>query len=169
MRLTLNKDQERRLLAGHLWIYSNEINTKKTPLTRFQAGDLAKIETERGRPLGVAYVNPHTLLCARLLTRHAAESIDQHFFSQRIKAALERREFLFDKPYYRWVFSESDQLPGLIIDRYNDVVIAQLNTAGMDKFRNEILTAIVECVSPKTVIWRNDSPYRELENLPLSC
>jgi 23S rRNA (cytosine1962-C5)-methyltransferase len=164
--LKLSKDQERRLLAGHLWIYSNEINHALTPLSAFKSGDLAIVVSSKDKKLGIAYVNSHTLLCARMLTRDVNQSIEQDFFTRRLSLALSRRKRIYAEPYYRWIFGESDELPGLVLDRFGDVIVGQINTAGMDALKPYILTSIIELVSPKTVLWRNDSPYRELEGLP---
>lgn len=164
--LQLNKDQDRRVSAGHLWIYNNEISAA-TPLSSFQAGDLVHVVSHRNKSLGIAYINPHTLLCARLLTRDSQQKINADFLSERLQKALTQREMLYAKPYYRWVFAESDLLPGLIIDRFDDVIVAQLNTAGMERLQSEILTAILRHTAPSAVIWRNDTMYREMEQLPL--
>src|SRR5436190_199880 len=130
--LKLNKDQERRLTAGHLWIYSNEVDHAKTPLSTFNSGDLVTVVSSKEKKLGIAYVNPHTLLCARLLTRDVNQTIDQAFITRRLTAALLRRNAIYPAPYYRWIFSESDELPGLILERFGDIIVGQINTAGME-------------------------------------
>lgn len=167
--LQLAKDQDRRLRAGHLWIYTNEVDTQKTPLSTFNPGDLVEVKSQRNKSLGIAYINPHTLLCARLLTSERSTSINKDFFIHHLQTALNLRQNLYAEPYYRWVFSESDRLPGLIIDRFNDVIVVQANTAGMNRLLPEILAAIQHLLQPKSVIYRLDSPYRELEQLPLSA
>lgn len=112
--VVLKKNEERRLLAGHLWIYSNEIDTKVSPLKNFQPGELVTIKTARNKDLGVGYINPNTLLCARLLTHNPNEKIDYDFFASRIKRALALRELCFTKPFYRLIFSESDRSKKMI-------------------------------------------------------
>ena len=166
-KLYLNKDQHRRVLAGHLWIYNNEINTALSPLSTFQPGDLVQVISANQNLLGVGYINPHTLLCTRLLSSKPNEKINVNFFRERLLRALKQRERLYTEPYYRWVFSESDALPGLVIDRFGDVIAIQINTAGMERLKEVILEAVVALIAPKTVIWRNDTPYREIEGLPL--
>lgn len=163
--LHLKKDQERRLLAGHIWIYSNEVDTQRSPFTGFTPGQLVTVFSHQQKPLGVAYLNPNTLLCARLLSRDIRTVIDTQFFYQRLANALALRERLFAQPFYRWVYAESDDLPGLIIDRYDDVIVAQLNTAGMELCKSDILAAIRQLVPARTVVWRNDSSMRSLEGL----
>ncbi len=165
-QLILLKDQERRLLAGNLWIYNNEIDSQRTPISGFGKGELVRVESSRGKALGIAYINPHTLLCSRLLTRNSQQNIDVDFFKERFLQANARRQRCYDEPFYRMVFSESDGLPGLIVDRFNDLFVAQINTAGMENLRSMILSALIECFSPAGVIWKNDSSYREIEQLP---
>ncbi len=165
--LFLKKDQERRLLAGHLWIYSNEVDTQRSSLSGFTAGQLVTVISHQQKPLGIAYLNPNTLLCARLLSRDPRTRIDTDFFSQRLATALALRERLFPRPFYRWVHGESDGLPGLIIDRYQDVIVAQLNTAGLEQLKAEILSAIISQIpTARAVVWRNDSNIRSVEGLP---
>ncbi|MSP53213.1 MAG: class I SAM-dependent rRNA methyltransferase [Gammaproteobacteria bacterium] len=163
--LRLQKNQDRRLQAGHLWIYNNEINNTLTPLTSFTPGELVQVEASNGKPLGIAYVNPKTLLCGRLLTRDPNETIDTDFFIRRIQAALTLRQKLFAKPYYRLVYGESDGLPGLIMDQFGETLVGQINTAGMDLLVPHLLAALQEVIKPKNILWRNDSSYRVVEGL----
>src|SRR5579872_2932585 len=111
-RLRLNPKADYRLRHGSVWIYSNEIDNKHTPLKSVQPGDLAIIENDQGRALGLAYINPNTLICGRILSKDIATAIDQEFFVQKITSALELRNQIFAEPYYRLVFGESDFLPG---------------------------------------------------------
>ncbi len=163
--LQLKKNEERRLLAGHLWVYSNEVDTKATPLTQFTAGQLVQIQAYNGKNLGIGYVNPHTLLCARLLSRIPNTHIDQAFFAGRIQQALAMRQDFFSKPFYRLIFGESDLLPGLVVDRYGDILVVQITTAGMEQQKNHIIAALQETLQPNGILLRNDSSQRELEGL----
>jgi len=86
--LMLKKNEDRRLWAGHLWVYSNEVDIRKTPLSGFEAGSLAVIQSATGQALGAAYVNPHSLICARLLSRRPRTVFDAEFFERRIRSAL---------------------------------------------------------------------------------
>ena len=86
--LMLKKNEDRRLRAGHLWVYSNEVNISKTPLSGFQPGSLAVVQSATGQALGAAYVNPHSLICARLFSRRPRTAFDATFFERRIRSAL---------------------------------------------------------------------------------
>ncbi len=156
--LKLQKNEERRVLAGHLWVYSNEIDQKQTPLKSFMPGQLVTLQTANGKNIGIAYVNPHTLISARLLTRDTKANIDESFFHEKLKQALTLREQFFNKPYYRLVFGESDGLPGLGIDRYNDILVAQITTAGMENLKLIIRDTLIKLLNPKAILLRNDTP-----------
>jgi 23S rRNA (cytosine1962-C5)-methyltransferase len=163
--LRLQKNQDRRLQAGHLWIYNNEVNNTLSPLNDFIPGQLVQVESSNGKTMGIAYVNPKTLLCGRLLTRNPHEKIDTDFFVRRLQTALQLRQKLFAKPYYRFIYGESDGLPGLVMDRFGDTLVGQINTAGMDQLVPYLLEALAKVVQPKHILWRNDSPYRVVEGL----
>ncbi|HWZ65010.1 MAG TPA: class I SAM-dependent rRNA methyltransferase [Steroidobacteraceae bacterium] len=164
--LTLRRGEERRLLAGHPWVFSNEIDTERTPLSAFAPGALAQLRTHRDGFVGYGYVNPHALICARLLSRDAAHRIDRALIARRLAAALALRERLSEAPYYRWVFGESDGLPGLVLDRYGEVVVGQIATAGMEALRTEVEAAVREVLNPAGLFWKNDTAARDLEQLP---
>jgi 23S rRNA (cytosine1962-C5)-methyltransferase len=163
--LTLKKNEERRLLAGHLWVYSNEVDTRRTPLTAFEPGSAVNIQASSGRDLGTGYINPHSLICARLVSRRPGVPFDADFFMQRLQTALTLREALFPRPYYRLVYGEGDSLPGLIVDRYGEVLVMQITTAGMERCKAEILDALHRLLDIKGVLLRNDTPVRALERL----
>jgi 23S rRNA (cytosine1962-C5)-methyltransferase len=163
--LRLKKNEDKRLRAGHLWIFSNEVDIAATPLKAFGAGDLAVVENARGEPLGVAYVNPDSLISARLLSRDPRTSIDRSFFVQRLEQALRLRERLFGKPFYRLVYGESDGLPGAVVDRFGEVFVVQTNTAGMEQLQEPLLAAIESLFSPRAVVVKNTSSLRALEKL----
>jgi 23S rRNA (cytosine1962-C5)-methyltransferase len=164
--LRLKPNEERRLRAGHLWIYSNEVDITKTPLAGMTPGALCRVVDARHKALGIAYVNPHTLLAARLLTSQADATIDAAWFARRIGSALALRERLYDRPYYRLVYGESDGLPGLVIDRYGDVCVMQLATAGMELLKPAIVAGLQEALRPAGILIRNDVGMRETEGLP---
>ena len=163
--LILKRNEQRRLDAGHLWIYSNEVDTRKTPLTGFEPGSLAAIQSSVGKTLGIGYVNPHSLICARLLTRRPRSVIDAAFYERRLRSALQLRESLFEQANYRLVYGESDGLPGLVIDRYGDVLVVQLTTAGMEAVRDLLLEVLHRVLAPSGIVLRNDTPVRALEGL----
>lgn len=163
--LKLNKSADRRLKSGHLWIYSNEVDIKQTPLKTFAAGEQVVVETAQGKILGVAMVNPHTLICGRLVNTSAV-ALDTGLLQQRLQQALQHREACFDKPCYRLVYGESDWLPGLVIDRFGDYFSVQLNSAGMDAIGSSVVHALENLYKPKGILLRNDSSARLAEGLP---
>ncbi|UCH52204.1 MAG: class I SAM-dependent rRNA methyltransferase, partial [Pseudomonadota bacterium] len=164
--LRLNKHEDRRLRAGHVWVFSNEVDTRATPLAQFEPGEPVLIEASGGHVLGTGYVNPHALICARLVSRDPGYVLDQSLITHRLNIALSLRTRLFDAPYYRLAFGDSDALPGLVIDRYSDVVVAQITTAGMERLKTEIVAALEKVIKPRVVIFRNDTSTRALEGLP---
>ena len=165
--LSLKPNEERRLQAGHLWVFSNEVDVAATPLTAFEPGQAVQLRSSRGSFLGYAYVNPGTLISARILGRDPVHPPGKPLLVHRMKVALALRERLHALPFYRLVYGESDLLPGLVIDRYGDVCVAQVGTAGMEKMRDAVLQALEQVVRPRAVLWKNDSPARQLEGLPL--
>lgn len=153
-----------RILGGHLWIFSNELLTSPK---KFELGSLVEVYDKEKKFVGIGYINPHSLISIRLLTREK-ENIDSDFFRSRIVAAIDyRKSFLLSDNAFRVVYSEGDFLPGLIIDKYADCVVAQFLTFGMEKFTETILSLIDDILSPKTIVLRNDSQSRTLEALPL--
>ena len=164
--LRLKRGEERRLVSGHMWVFSNEIDTAATPLTALAAGALAQLRSHRDAFLGYVYVNPRALICARILSRDIAQPVSPALLEQRLRSALALRERLSDAPYYRWVFGESDQLPGLVLDRYGEIIVGQIATAGMDALKEQIEAAVRRVLNPAALFWKNDSGARELEGLP---
>ncbi|MGM0694245.1 MAG: class I SAM-dependent rRNA methyltransferase [Pseudomonadota bacterium] len=163
--LRLKKNADRRLKAGHLWLYSNEIDTGATPLKDIEAGAQVVIEAANGKAMGVAYVNPHSLICARMVSRDSAQGLDRSLLVHRLNQALALRQRLFGTPFYRLVHGEGDLLPGLVIDRFGDVLVVQLNTAGMQAVLPDLLDALDKVLSPTAVVLRNDTGGRRLEGL----
>lgn len=164
--LRLKAHEERRLRAGHLWIFSNEVDIARTPLAGLAAGTLCRVVDSRNKALGLATVNPHTLLAGRLLTTDAEADIDGAWFARRIASALALRERLHEQPYYRLVYGESDGLPGLVIDRYGDVCVVQIATAGMEQLKADIVEGLKHTLAPAGILLRNDVGMRETEGLP---
>lgn len=163
--LYLKKREERRILAGHLWVYSNEVDVKRSPFEKFQAGELVRVENYMNKPLGIGYVNPNVLLSCRLLTSAVDANIDRDFFIKKISLALKSRESYYVAPFYRLLFGEGDYLPGLVVDRYGDVLVVQITTAGMENLKDLIVAALHEVLRPTAILWRNDTFCRELEGL----
>ncbi len=163
--LALKPREERRLQAGHLWIFSNEVDVEATPLTAFTPGDIVQLRSSGDRFLGYAYVNPRSLISARVLGRDPDYPPGKSLLVHRLKVALALRRRFHVEPFYRLAFGEGDLLPGLVVDRYGDVLVAQAATAGMDAMKGDIEEALVKVVAPKALLWKNDSPMRELEGL----
>lgn len=164
-QLRLKKNQDRRLRAGHCWIYSNEIDTKATPLKDIQPGQAVDIVNHQDKWLGSGYVNPNSLICARLVSRDRDHPLGQSLLVHRLNIALSLRQRLYAKPYYRLVFGEADGLPGLVVDRYGDLAVVQITTAGMEKMKAEVVVAIEKVLKPTGILLRNDSSIRELEGM----
>jgi len=164
--LRLKKSEDRRIRAGHVWVYSNEIDTKTSPLHEFTAGEEVFVESSDKTKLGVAYINPHSLITARLITRNVNERLNMALLTRRIQNALALRMRLFEKPYYRLVFGESDGLPGLVADRFGNTLVLQMNTTGMD-IRTDMIIEAFLAVLPEIqcILLRNDSAIRQQEGL----
>lgn len=163
--IRLKKNEERRLKAGHLWVYSNEVDIGKTPLKDFPVGAEAVVEDSHGKPLGRAMVNPHSLICARLFSRSPKQTLSKGFLKKRIEQAVTLREQLFPANSYRAVFGEADGLPGLVVDRYGDTLVLQTGTAGMEAVRDRVAEALDAVFAPKAIVAANQSAVRELEGL----
>lgn len=164
--LRLKRGEDRRLSAGHLWVFSNEVDTARTPLTEFEPGALCRVVSDREKFLGYAYVNPHSLISARILGRDPQFMPGKSLIVHRLQVALSLRRALYEQPYYRLVYGESDGLPGLVLDRFGDIVVGQIATAGMEALKPEVEEAVRKVLSPVALLWKNDSGARDLEGLP---
>ncbi len=163
--LYLRKREDRRVRAGHPWIFSNEVDVRKSPLSVFEPGQPVEILSAGGRFLGAGYINPHSLILARIVSRIRGEILDQALLTRRLEQALRLREQIFPRPFYRMVFGESDGLPGLVVDRYGALLAVQFTTAGMERVRNEVLDCLGALLSPEAIVLRNDTSWRALEGL----
>lgn len=166
-RLRLRKDEDRRLRAGHLWVFSNEVDVAATPLDAFEPGAPILIVSHGGAPLGTGYVNPRSLIAARLCSRDRERPWGSELLAERLRSALELRERAFGAPWYRLVHGESDGLPGLTVDRFGDVLVAQVTTAGVERLLDDVTAALVDLTAPRAIWMRNDTAMRELEGLEL--
>jgi 23S rRNA (cytosine1962-C5)-methyltransferase len=160
----LKKNEDKRLRQGHLWVFSNEIDTNRSPLEQFSPGDLVQVLSNEGKALGTATLNPQALICARLLSRKPT-ACGSKFFKDRLTAALILREKLFSKPYYRLIFGESDGLPGLVIDRFGSILAVQITTAGIEQRKSTLVKELVELLNPEAIVLKNDTSQRQLEGL----
>ena len=162
--LVLRKGEERRLRAGHLWVFSNEVDVARTPLAPLAPGEPVQLLDHAGKRLGSGYANPSTLIAARLVDR-AGGALDAALFTRRLEAALALRARRYATPHYRLVFGESDGLPGLTVERFGEVVVAQATTAGMDRLRETATSALLDLLRPAALLWKNDSSARKVEGL----
>lgn len=162
--ITLKPEQERRIQNGHLWIFSNEI---KSNLKEYEPGEIVEIRNSEQAFIGIGYVNPHSLISVRVLSR-IPENIDFVFFEKRIQAAYSKR--LFDYPgshSFRMVFGESDRLPGLVVDKYEDYLVIQSTAFGMEVHLPLIVEVLKKLFNPKAIVARLDTQVRQLEHLEL--
>ncbi|MBO4301620.1 MAG: class I SAM-dependent rRNA methyltransferase [Desulfovibrio sp.] len=163
--LRLKPHEDRRLRAGHLWIFANEVEVRQNSLTDFTPGEAVTVCDSRGAPLGSACVNPASLICARLHSRKPDVELDKTLLTERLASALALRERIFDSTWYRLCHGEGDFLPGLVIDRYGDHLTVQISTAAMEQRRPVLESALCDLLSPTSILWDNDLPARVLEGL----
>lgn len=156
---------DRRVRLGHAWVFSNEIDIARSPLTAYAPGDLAVVRDAYGKPVGTAYVNPGALICARILTSDAKAKIDKEWWISRFRRALQLRDSVYATPHYRAVYGESDGCPGLVVDRYGDVLVAQLNTAGIVKMRSDVVDGLQAVVKPRGILLRSAGSVRQIEGI----
>jgi len=152
----LNKGAEKRLLHGHRWIYSNEVNTTRGDYAQLAEGACASVLAHGGQALGSAYFNRHSLLCGRLYSTEKNCALSG-LLNQRILAAIAYRDNVYREPFYRAVFGDGDDLSGLVVDRYGDCWVLQLTTAGMYALLDTIVSVLVENFSPRAIVLHNDS------------
>ncbi len=161
-RLILRRGEDRRVRGGHPWIFSNEVAAWEGVV---EDGGLAEITDPRGAFLGVAYVNRHSLICARVLTRRR-DGIDTEFFVRRLERARRLRAAVYpEEAAVRLVYGESDQLPGLVVDRYGEWLAVQVLTLGIERRLDEVRDALERVFAPRGAVYVGDSPMRALEGL----
>lgn len=162
-RIHLRKNQERRIRAGHPWVFSNEI--WKLP-EGLRQGEAVEVLDGRGHYLGNGFYNGHSLISVRLFTR-SHEEPGQSFFSARIAAADALRQELYPgSQNYRLCYGESDGLPGLVVDRYGDQLVVEIMSLGIDLRRELVVKALTDSLKPACIYERSDSYSRKLEGLP---
>lgn len=161
-KLYLRKKIAPRIANGHPWIYGNEVDRIDGEVN---GGDIVEVYYGDGKLAGRGYINPKSQIMVRLLTRKA-ETIDADFFHRRLLEAWEYRKKIGYTENCRLVFGEADQLPALIIDKFNDYFVIQTLSLGMDRWKDAIVQSLITIFSPKGIYERNDVPVRELEGLP---
>ena len=163
--LFLRKGADHRLRGGHLWVYSNEVDSQRSRLSDFSAGDLVLVRNANDKLLGSAYMDPDSLICARMFAPGEHCAMDIPFFTARLEVALALREAVFEKPFYRLAYGDSDTLPGLVIDRFDKFLVLQLNNAGLERYREPLLAALVATLKPQGILLRADSRSRREQGL----
>ncbi|MCB9357260.1 MAG: class I SAM-dependent rRNA methyltransferase [Calditrichaeota bacterium] len=161
--VVLKRSAQSRVYGGHLWIFANELHDG---FQEHEPGTLVRITDEQQRSYGVGTLNKHSLIAVRVLSRQDVE-VNREFIFGRLDAAHEfRRRVLRDSRNCRLVFSEADGLPGLIVDRFSDLVVYQSLTAGMDRLTDDVVEWLNDRLSPSIIVAANDSSMRQLEKLP---
>ncbi|HTQ36882.1 MAG TPA: class I SAM-dependent rRNA methyltransferase [Steroidobacteraceae bacterium] len=166
LQLRLRRHEDRRIRAGHAWVFSNEIDTGATPLAAVPPGAAVAMLDHRGQFLGHALANPHALICARIMSRDAEQPIDRALLAARLRSALALRARYCPGLHHRLVYGESDGLPGLVVDRFGDVLVGQIATLAMEQRRALLEEVLREVVAPRLILWKNDTGARDLEGLP---
>lgn len=159
----LTRNRKKRLEQGHPWIFQSEVELIEGD---YLPGDIVRIVNHQGHFLAKGMINPNSQIMVRVLSYDPKEEIDQHFFTRRIKEAWEyRRRLLPDVESCRAVYGEADFIPGLVVDKYNDILVVQILSLGIERHKEWILAALLEVFAPRAVYLRNDVPVRELEGL----
>ena len=163
--IVLNKNIGRRVEAGHPWVFANEVNTGKALDAAVKAGEVVEVYTFDKKFIGKGYANPQSQIYVRLLTRDKNTVIDDVFFYNKILQAWVYRKKLGYTENCRLIFGEADDLPQLIIDKFNDYFVLQTLAYGIDVWKHAIVAAIQKIFLPKGIYERNDVPVRELEGM----
>lgn len=161
-KVFLKKKIANRVLTGHPWVFGNEVGHIEGEVN---AGDIVDVFTHNGIFVGRGYINPQSQILVRILTRDRNETIDDGFFLHRIRKAWEYRQKLGYVENCRLIFGEADDMPALIIDKFNDYFVLQTMALGIDRWKPAIVNALNEIFKPKGIYERNDVPVRELEGL----
>ncbi len=164
-RIVLLPGREKRLLQGHRWVFSNEISDNPSA---FEPGSWVTVYSSKGVCLGSGYINPHSLIAVRLVCPpHQRPSPD--FFRDLVAQAAWRRQTMLypDSPCARVVYGEADGLPGLIVDRYGEILVYQISTLGMALMEDLVKEVLLDLFRPRALVFRHDTPVRLLEGLPL--
>ncbi len=163
---SLKPHREESLLSGHLWIFSGAL---QQPPHWIEAGGLVDVKSSTGQFVARGYYNPHTDIAIRILTHDPEEAIDEGFLRRRIRSALALRQALESDQTtaYRLIHSEGDGLPGLVVDRYAEILVVQIHTAGMERLRPLLIEALMQETGAQGILLRNDSQSRRREGLDL--
>jgi 23S rRNA (cytosine1962-C5)-methyltransferase len=163
IKVILNRKISRRVENGHPWIFANEVEKVEGEV---QGGETVDVFTHDKKFVGRGYINPKSQILVRLLTRDRSEIIDEAWFCGRLRQAWAYRQRIGYTENCRLIFGEADDMPALIIDKFNDYLVLQTLALGMDRWKPAIVAALEEIFRPKGIYERNDVPVRELEGLP---
>ena len=155
---------DRRLRNGSPWLFSNELQLDRAAKS-LSAGAVVRLAAHDGKAMALALFNPHSLIAARILTRNTDAQVDRAFLERRVRRALHLRERLFEAPFYRLINAEADGLPGVVVDRFGQVLVLQISSAGMDLLAEPLRAALFAATGAASLIVRNDGHGRELEGL----
>ena len=163
-KLRIHSKHGTRIKSGSPWVYSNEIVMDKASKA-LVPGAIVDVVDDKECQFGTAYFNPHSLIAARILSPKLGAKIDRDLFRERFERARALREKLFAKPFYRLIHAEADFCPGLVVDRFDDVLVAQSGTAGTDALAPLWLEALRAEFSPRAIVVKSNSPSRTHEGL----
>ncbi len=166
-QIKLLKNRQRRLLSGHDWVFSNEIDPVSLRDVPPNRGDVIHLVDHRNQFLATAWYNPGTLIAARVIDRRPRANFDLQLLEQRLEYARQIRDRMFATPHYRWIHGDSDQLPGLVIDRFGDCLSVQITSGGIEAMRDVLLPMLLEMKSVTGIVVNDDLDFRKLEGLPV--
>jgi 23S rRNA (cytosine1962-C5)-methyltransferase len=163
--LNLHPGRERRILQGHRWIFSNEISDR---ISDYEPGSWVEVRSAKGVSLGSGYINPRSLIAVRLVCPRGQEPTKDFFYNLIKNAAVRRSEEYYPgAECYRVVYGESDGLPGLVVDRYGDILVYQITTLGMARMEPLVQELLLDLFQPEALVYRHDAHVRTLEGLAL--
>ena len=165
--ITLKKGEGRTLKAGGMWVYDNEIASIRGS---YENGDIVRVEDFDGYPMGKGFINDNSVIRIRMMTRDADAVIDEHFLRERLQRAWDYRKAVIDTGSCRIVFGEADYLPGLVIDKYEDVLVIQVSALGMDRMKEQVVPLMTDILAQdgmhiRGIYERSDGKYRDLEGM----
>ncbi|VEU81233.1 class I SAM-dependent rRNA methyltransferase [Haploplasma axanthum] len=163
-KIYLKKKEEERLLKGHSWVFGNEIDRFEG---KIKSGDIAYVYSSKGEFIGKGFLNTTSKIFVRLLTRNENQVIDKNFFYELIYRSNKSRVDLGYSNSYRVLFGESDGVPGFIIDKYDEYLVVQILSYGIDLIKEMLIEILVEIFNPKGIYERSDAPVRKKEGLEL--
>ncbi|WP_100408425.1 class I SAM-dependent rRNA methyltransferase [Bacillus solitudinis] len=163
IKVSLKRNRRKRIEHGHPWVFQSEVESIEGD---FSPGDLVQVVNHKGFPLGQGFINPDSQMIVRMLTQNNNDTINEAFFLNQIRKAWQHRQrFLPQVKSCRAIYGEGDFLPGLVVDKYEDVLVVQIMALGMEVRKDWILNGLLEVFKPKAIYLRNDVYVRELEGL----